>query len=91
MMTNMAIVVYFSCAVLSSGCAFMLFRGYRQNSLKLLLWSGLCFLGLALNNILFFVDVVLFPEINMWGPLLRGSLGALSGSILLYGFITELS
>jgi hypothetical protein len=34
----------------SLACALLLLRAYRQNSDRLLLWSGLCFLGLALNG-----------------------------------------
>jgi hypothetical protein len=69
----------------------MLLRGYRESKHKLLLWSSLSFLCLALNNILFFVDVVVLPDVYMWGPILRSILGAMAGCILLYGFITELS
>ncbi len=87
----MAIAVYTLCALLSTGCAIMLFRGYRQRRQKLLLWSSLCFVGLALNNIVFFVDVVVLPDVNMWGSLVRSTVGALSGLVLLYGFITELT
>jgi len=88
---TIATTVYFLCAVLSSGCAFLLFKGYRKNRVRLLLWSSLCFFGLALNNILFFVDVVILPDVQMWGSLTRNLIGAGSGSLLLYGFILELS
>lgn len=87
----MATVVYILCAVLSTGCAFMLYRGYRRRKHKILLWSTLSFMGLALNNIMFFVDVAVLPDVNMWGSLVRAIVGSLSGTILLYGFITELT
>ena len=87
----MANVVYFLCALTSIGCALLLFRGYRETRTRLLMWSALCFLGMAFNNVLFFVDMVVLPEVNMWGPLLRSLVGATSGGLLLYGFIMELS
>ncbi|MEO5668405.1 MAG: DUF5985 family protein [Bdellovibrionota bacterium] len=91
MTMTIATIVYFLCAVLSSGCAFLLFRGYRRDNVRLLLWSSLCFMGLALNNILFFVDVVIFPDVELWGSLVRNVIGAGSGSLLLYGFLLDLS
>lgn len=69
----------------------MLYRGYRRQRQKLLLWSTLCFIGLAFNNVMFFVDVTLLPDVNMWGSLIRSVVGSLAGSILLYGFITEVA
>ncbi len=87
----MAIVIYSMCTIMSSLCAFMLFRGYRARRVRLLLWSSLSFALLASNNILFFVDVVLTPEINISGSFIRGFVGALAGSLLLYGFLEELA
>ncbi len=55
----MAEAVYLLCAVTSIACAMLLFRGYRRNATRLLFWSSLCFMGLALNNSLLFVDQVL--------------------------------
>jgi hypothetical protein len=31
----------------------------------LLLWTGSCFAGLALNNLLLFVDLVVVPEVDL--------------------------
>lgn len=84
-------LVYLLCAVASVGCATMLIRGYRRDRTRLLLWSSLCFAGLALNNVLLFVDLVMFPEINVNGALIRSVLGAGSGVLLLYGLIWELT
>jgi hypothetical protein len=53
-------------AVLSSGaCAVLLFRGYVRRRIRLLLWSGICFIGLTLNNIALFVDLVIFPDFDL--------------------------
>lgn len=57
----MAEIVYVLCALTSVLCAGLLIRSYRSNRSRLLLWSTLCFVFLALNNILLFVDIVLTP------------------------------
>lgn len=54
-------LVYVLCALTSVACAGLLLRSYRANRSRLLLWSTLCFVGLALNNILLFVDIVVVP------------------------------
>lgn len=83
----MAAFVYLLCFLTSAGCAALLWRTYRGNGAKLLFWSSLCFLGLALNNLLLFVDFVLVPELNL--ELLR-ALTALAGiTVLIYGLVRE--
>jgi hypothetical protein len=52
----MAEVVYLLCAVTSVIVAVLLLRGYLAGRVRLLLWSGLCFVGLAANNVLLFLD-----------------------------------
>ena len=54
-------LVYVLCALTSILCAGLLLRSYARNRSRLLLWSTLCFVGLALNNILLFVDLVVVP------------------------------
>lgn len=62
----MAEVVYVLCALTSVLCAGLLFRAYSGNKSRLLLWSTLCFVFLALNNILLFLDLVVVPvEIDL--------------------------
>jgi hypothetical protein len=85
----MAELVYALCAIFSIGCATLLFQGYRLQKAKLLLWSSLSFLLLALNNIILFVDLVILPEAEFGGVFLRGVLGAASGVVLLFGLIWE--
>ena len=83
----MAEAVYLLCAITSVVCAAMLFRGYRENRTRLLFWSSLCFAGLAVNNVLLFVDLVLVPEIDL--SVLRNSIALASMMVLLYGIIWE--
>ena len=58
-------LVYVLCALTSVLCAGLLLRSYRSNRSRLLLWSTLCFVGLALNNIMLFVDLVLVPGFDL--------------------------
>ncbi|HEY0022446.1 MAG TPA: DUF5985 family protein [Longimicrobium sp.] len=83
----MATLVYALCALTSLACAVLLLRGYARNRVRLLLWSGLCFTGLALNNIILLVDMRVVPDIDLsvWR-----TLPALAGiAILLYGLVWE--
>jgi hypothetical protein len=83
----MAETVYVLCAVTSVVCAFLLLRGYLRGRTRLLFWSALCFAGLALNNVLLFVDLVVVPELDL--SLLR-TLAALAGLIaLMTGLVGE--
>ena len=83
----MAAVVYILCALTSLTCAILLLRAYRNTGVRLLFWSGLCFVGLTLNNVLLFVDRTLLPETDLY--VLR-TLPALIGIVLLlYGLIWE--
>ena len=80
--------IYLLCVVTSLMCLALLARGYARTGVKLLLWSALCFVGLALNNLLLFVDLVLLPtEVSLifW----RQATTFISLSVLLYGFIWE--
>jgi hypothetical protein len=68
-------------------CGVLLLRGYSRTRTRLLLWSGLCFLGLAISNALIFVDLVLIPEIDLY--FWRLLTAAVAMMILLYGLIWE--
>lgn len=83
----MAAVVYMLGAFISLCCGLLLLRSYGRVKKKLLLWSGLCFLGLAISNVLIFVDLVIFPDVNLY-PLRLGT-AAISMLLLLYGLIWE--
>jgi hypothetical protein len=69
-------------------CTVLLFRGYARSGMSLLLWSGLCFVFLTLNNLLLFFDLIVFPDSIDLRPWRLGA--ALIGLLfLLYGFIFE--
>jgi hypothetical protein len=61
----MAELVYILCGATSLLCTLLLARGYRRTGARLLLWSAMCFLFLTLNNVLLFVDAVIYPETNI--------------------------
>jgi hypothetical protein len=77
--------VYALCALTSLACAVQLLRAYRAERVSLLLWTALCFCGLATNNILMFVDVLFTLDLITWRklPALAGVL------LLLHGFISD--
>ena len=83
----MAGAVYMLCALTSLACAVLLLRGYRQSGVRLLLWSGLCFIGLTLNNALLFVDLEMMPKSNLF--VLRSAPALVGLLLLLYGLIWE--
>lgn len=80
--------VYMSAAVLSAACAVMLIRGYSRNRVRLLFWSALCFLGLALNNIILFVDRIVLPT-TVDLSLVRGLTALVALSLLVHGLVSE--
>ena len=82
----MAEAIYLLCALTSLLCAVLLLRGYRKSRTPLLFWSCLCFAGLAVNNVLLFVDLVLVAEtIDL--RLVRGGTALVSLGLLLYGLV----
>lgn len=87
----MAQTVYILCGIFSVTCALLLFKSYKQAPSHLLFWSGLCFGFLAINNIILFVDIILFPQFDFNGALLRSICVALAGVVLLFGLIWELT
>lgn len=83
----MAEVLYVLCAATSVACAALLIRGYRRSHTRLLLWCALCFVGLALNNILLVVDLIIVEDIDLALWRLLASLAGVA--LLLYGLIWE--
>lgn len=83
----MAEWVYVLCALTSLFCAGLLIRSFRARRTRLLLWSSLCFVGLALNNVLLVVDFMVVPELDL--SAVRVSVAAVAVALLLIGFIWE--
>ncbi len=86
-MTLFAATVYLLSLFTSLVCMVLLLRGYRRSGSFLLLCSGLCFVFLSLNNLLLFLDIIVFPDIDL--RVARGATGLAGVTLLLCGFIWE--
>jgi hypothetical protein len=53
--------VYVLCFLTSAAVAFLLLRAYRSVRHRILFWSSLGFVGLALNNAMLIVDLIIVP------------------------------
>jgi hypothetical protein len=80
--------VYLLCFLTGGACAWLLARSYRRTMVRLLLWSSLCFLLLALNNLVVFIDLLVLPGFDF--RLIRHSLSLAAVAVLLFGFIWDM-
>lgn len=84
----MAETIYSLCALAAATCAYLLLHAYRRGGYRLLLWSGLCFTGLTMNNILLVIDKIVLPtQVDLAVPRVLTALLAMM--ILLYGLIWD--
>ena len=79
--------VYLVGALVTLLCGVLLMRGYTRVRRPLLLWSALCFLGLSVSNVLVFLDLVIFPQVDLYRW--RLITAAIAMGLLLYGLIWE--
>lgn len=79
--------VYTLCFLTSSACAYLLGRSYLRSGARLLLWSALCFLFLALNNLVVVIDLLIIPTMSF--ALLRVTLTVVAISLLLFGLVWQ--
>lgn len=88
MNATMDATIYLLGMVVALACGVLLARGYRRSRFRLLLWSSVCFLGLALSSALAFLDLsVLPPAIDL--HLVRRGVTAVSILVLLFGLIWD--
>jgi hypothetical protein len=83
----MAEAIYLLCAVTSLVAAVLLLRQYQARRTPLLLWSCIGFFGLAMNNMLVFIDFALLTGTDL--SLMRTIAGASAMFVLVYGLIWE--
>ncbi|MBC7768972.1 MAG: hypothetical protein H7124_09305 [Phycisphaerales bacterium] len=83
----MPALVYTLCFVTSALCALLLVRAYIRTRARLLLWSAVSFVFLAINNFFVLGDLVLFPDANLLA--FRHIAALLAVGVLIYGFIWE--
>jgi hypothetical protein len=79
--------VYSLCFVMSAVCAVLLIRSFGRGRTRLLLWSSLCFVGVAINNLLLVVDLLLVPSMDLALARQGSALAALL--LLVVGLIRE--
>jgi hypothetical protein len=80
-------VVYILCFITSLASAVLLLRAFWRSGSRLLLWSSLCFFGMALNNVLLYVDLLMGPSVDL--STLPGLASLMSAGLLTYGLIWE--
>lgn len=83
----MAPLFYGLCAITAAFCAWLLLRAYGRTGYRLLLWGGICFVGLTMNNGLLVIDKLLLPEVNLFTW--RLLLALISVLVFLYGIIWD--
>jgi hypothetical protein len=55
--------------------------------MRLLFWSGLCFVGLAANNVVLFIDLIVVEQMDL--SLVRGGMALVGMVTLLFGLVWE--
>lgn len=80
-------LVYVLCAFTALACAVLLLKAYLRSHVRLLLWSGLCFGLLFINNALVFVDAVALPDTDL--SLWRTMPALIGVGLLIYGLLWE--
>jgi hypothetical protein len=80
-------LVYALCFATSTLCAYLLGRSFRKTRSRLLFWSALCFVLLAVVNFVVVLDMLVYPDIN-FRPI-RLWLSLVAVSVLLFGFIWD--
>jgi hypothetical protein len=80
-------LIYLLCALTALLCAVLLLRAYARSRYRLLLWSGLCFAGLTVNNTLLVLDKVVLPDVDL--SLARSMAALLAMAVLIYGLIFD--
>src|SRR5687767_6465283 len=88
LMETFNFILYLMAVLTCLTCTILLGRSYLYTGVRLLLWSTLCFVGLTINNVLLFFDVMVWPtetDLRLW----RFSAALVGLLFLLYGFIWE--
>jgi hypothetical protein len=79
--------VFLLCALTSLVCAILLLRGYAHRAVRLLLWSGLCFVCFFLSNVILFVDRFIVPTVDL--SLIHMGLTLTGLVLLIHGLVRE--
>ncbi|MFY4731076.1 DUF5985 family protein [Nitrospira sp. BLG_2] len=82
----MASFIYTLCALTAGLCAWLLLRAYHDTRYRLLFWSSLFFIIIAVNNLFLMVDRLVFP---MDLSVIRYAISLVAHGLLLFGLISE--
>ena len=77
--------VYILCMLTCMVCALLLGIGYWRTRAALLFWSSLCFVGLTINNLLLFLDLIVLPTVDLGSY--REWTALVSMALLVFGLI----
>jgi hypothetical protein len=81
-------VLFLLAALTSIGCTWLLLRAYARSRIRLLFWTGVCFIFLSVNNVLLFVDTIILPtQVDL--RIYRLTAALVGIACLLYAFIWE--
>jgi hypothetical protein len=80
-------IVYILCAATALVCAGLLLRGYHRSRAALLLWCGLFFVAMTIENTILFVDLFIVPDIDLL--IVRRSVGLVGALVLMYGLVSD--
>lgn len=80
-------LIYLLCGLTSAVCSVLLLRSYARSRMRLLLWSGVGFAAFTANNVMLFLDRVVYLHID-FSPY-RTIAAVLGIGLLLYGLIWE--
>lgn len=83
----MAGIIYTLCAMTAVLCAVLLLRGFRKSKHRLLLWGGICYVGLTFSNVLLVIDKLVVPLTDL--STFRYLVTLVAICILLFGLIWE--
>lgn len=80
-------IIYALCALTAVATAGLLLRAYLRTRFRLLLWSGLCFVGLTVSNVLLVLDRIVFQSTDL--AIWRLSASFVAVLLLVAGLILE--
>jgi hypothetical protein len=77
--------VYILCVLTSLAVAVLLLRAYHRTGMRILLWTGLGFVGLCLNNVLLITDHLLGTRADL--SAVRNIPALIGMSLMVFGLI----
>jgi len=80
-------LVYVLCFVTCVACVVLLTRAWLRTRTRLLLWTAISFVFLALNNLLVVVDLLVFADADLTTARYLAAL--IAGAVLIFAFVWE--